>query len=459
MPDNIISNKGGGRVYRRDSNASLSDSGPFIGEVMYNNDPVRSGRLQVYIEGFSKLDKKDPSGWRTVSYMTPFYGETQHSGTTTGTGTSPGNSHTYGMWFTPPDIGVKVMCFFVNGDPNYGYYIGCVPTPELLHMVPGIAENTTEINHKDKALHEDPRFYDLEKPVHTSMQATMHQQGIEEDTIRGPIKSSAQRESPSNVFGISTPGRPVYAGGYTDKTVKTELESDSVELDDMKVIGRRGGHSIVMDDGDLEGNSQHIRIRTSKGHQITMSDDGDTFYITHANGKSWVEFGKEGTVDLYSSNSVNVRTEGSINLHAEDDINMYAGRNFNIKGNESVTIESPLKIGVKSDGTIATVSGGQTTTKAGGNYAVVAPRIDWQDAPTLDVAPIPPTKYADVKYDKKWVADPDKIDSIVTRAPTHEPYEGHDEGIAVRKQFPQSDIDEEIVNTIINNGKVPPPEY
>ena len=188
-----------------------------------------------------------------------------------------------------------------------------------------------------------------------------------------------------------------------------------------------------------------------------MSDDGDTFYITHANGQSWLEFGKEGTVDLYSSNSVNVRTEGSINLHAEDDINMYAGRDFNIKGKESVTIESTMKIGVKSDGTIPTVSGGQTTTNAGGNYAVVAPRIDWQDAPTLSVASIPLTKFADVKYDKKWVSDPEKIDSIVTKAPTHEPY-GDRSGIDVRKQFPRTAIDEEIVN-IINNGKVPPPEY
>ena len=457
MPDNIASNKGGGRVFRTDSNASLSDRGPFIAEVMYNNDPVRAGRLQVYIEGFSKLDKKDPTGWRTVSYMSPFYGETPHSGTTEDVGTYPGNSNSYGMWFTPPDVGIKVLCFFVNGDPNYGYYVGCIPSVELLNMVPGIANNETTINHKNKEMNEDPRFYDLEKPKHTSVESTMHQQGLEDDAIRGPINSSAQRESPSTVYGISTPGRPVYAAGYKDNEIKKELESDTVELDDMKVIGRRGGHTFVMDDGDLEGKSQHIRIRTSKGHQITMSDDGDTFYITHANGQSWVEFGKEGTVDLYSSNSVNVRTEGSINLHAEDDINMYAGRDFNIKGKESVTIESTMKIGVKSDGTIATVSGGQTTTNAGGNYAVVAPRIDWQDAPTLSVASIPLTKFADVKYDKKWVSDPEKIDSIVTKAPTHEPY-GDRSGIDVRKQFPRTAIDEEIVN-IINNGKVPPPEY
>ena len=43
-----------------------------------------------------------------------------------------------GMWFTPPDLGVKVMCFFVGGDPNEGYYIGAVPEPGYTHMIPAI---------------------------------------------------------------------------------------------------------------------------------------------------------------------------------------------------------------------------------------------------------------------------------------------------------------------------------
>lgn len=287
MPDNLGQMGGNKRPqgYRLDAGGVVAENGPFIGEVMNNIDPTHSGRLQVYIESFGNIDKKDSAGWRTVSYMTPFYGETQHSGTTEGTGTSPGNSHTYGMWFTPPDIGVKVMCFFINGDPSYGYYIGCIPTPGMNNMIPAIANNKTEVNNQSQEIFEDPKFYEQEKPVHSSVQATMHQQGLEDDNIRGPIASSAQRESPSNVFGVSTPGRPVYAGGYDDGTIKPQLESGELTGDDVNVIGRRGGHTFVMDDGDISGNSQHIRIRTSKGHQITMSDDGDTFYITHANGK------------------------------------------------------------------------------------------------------------------------------------------------------------------------------
>jgi len=214
-----------------------------------------------------------------------------------------------------------------------------------------------------------------------------------------------------------------------------------------------------MDDGDLEGNNQLVRIRTSKGHQITMSDDGDSFYITHANGQSWIELGKEGTVDVYSSNSVNVRTEGSINLHADDDINLQAGRAVNIKGNSSVTLESPAQIGIKSDGTIALVSSGQTTVNSGGNFAVVAPRIDWQDAPTLSVSAIPTTIYDDVKYKNEWIPDTGKITSISTRVPTHEPYNAHNSSItATATSINRTTMDADIV-ALINNLKVNPPKY
>jgi hypothetical protein len=42
------------------------------------------------------------------------------------------------MWFTPPDVGVTVICIFVNGDRSQGFYIGVVPEQGLGHMVPAI---------------------------------------------------------------------------------------------------------------------------------------------------------------------------------------------------------------------------------------------------------------------------------------------------------------------------------
>jgi hypothetical protein len=69
-----------------------------------------------------------------------------------------------------------------------------------------------------------------------------------------------------------------------------------------------------------------------------MSDDGNCFYICHANGQSWIELGQNGTIDLYSTNSVNVRTQGTLNLHADKDINMYAGGSIKVEGQRSAQV-------------------------------------------------------------------------------------------------------------------------
>ena len=44
------------------------------------------------------------------------------------------------------------------------------------------------------------------KPIHPFAE-TLKTQGLISDTIRGTTSSSARRETPSQVFGISTPGR------------------------------------------------------------------------------------------------------------------------------------------------------------------------------------------------------------------------------------------------------------
>ena len=439
MADNIIKSRGRTSGYKLDRGGIPTESGPFIGIVKNNSDPNRTGRVQVYIEEFSKLSKDDPTGWRTVSYMTPYYGRVEHNGTTEGTGTFVGNTQSYGMWFTAPDIGTRVMCFFVNGDPNLGYYTGCIPESGLTHMVPAIGGNVTEINVKNKELTEDPRYYNSDKPEHKSVVATMYQQGLQDDTIRGPITSSSQRESPSTVFGISTPGRPVYANGMYDANAKQTLEenisNEETDPEDVKIIGRRGGHSIVMDDGDLEGVNQLMRLRTSLGHQITMSDDGETFYITHANGQSWIELGKAGNIDVFSTNSVNVRTQGTINLHADKDVNINAGNDVNIKAANTFNTESTENTNIGAKQIDLNKSGASTTTT------------------TLN-------KYKDVEItDDGWTAtESETIESICTVVPTHEPYAKHGVGDTGITPIDRDKLDKQII-TLIDNEKVEPPKY
>lgn len=468
MPSSIQRTKGRAAAYKFDRGGTPADPGPFVGVVKNNVDPARMARLQVYIEQFSGGKEK---GMRTVSYLPGFYGSTFVPGSPTGPGTFTTNQQSYGMWFTPPDLGVKVMCFFVEGDPNQGYYVGVIPDEGINHMIPAIGASrnyalsgqqdallagapqlpVTEINTDNPSIVLDPRFFDSQKPVHSVLAGLMFQQGIIRDPVRGPITSNSQRESPSAVFGFSTPGRPIYQGGMTDLAVKQQLETDQIRPQDIAVIGRRGGHSMVLDDGDLEGRDNLVRIRTAKGHQITMSDDGDCFYIIHANGQTWIELGKQGTVDVFSTNSVNVRTQGTINLHADRDINMYAGGAINIKGrtikiqadvnldvmsDNAMTIYSKNSLGIRSDGALVLKSVKGGAWDAGSSLSLKAECIDLNGGGSPPPVRIPlqlkDFRLADTRFSplQGWQSQPGTLSTIVTRAPTHEPYPYHNQGTA-----------------------------
>ena len=294
---------------------------------------------------------------------------------------------------------------------------------------------------------------DQPKPVHSVLAAAMFQQGLIDDPERGPIGSSSQRESPSAVFGVSTPGISIYQGGASPSDIRKKIEAGELKPQDVKVIGRMGGHTLTMDDGNIDGNNALFRFRSAKGHQITMSDSGDFFYIIHANGQTWIELGKEGTVDIFSTNSVNVRTQGDINLHADRDINMYAGRNINAKSKENITLEAELNltataqenlklysksyIGVLADGTLALNSSGSGSWNGGSTLTFSAGGIDL-NGPSASTVPAPrplvKTVMDDTEFNTStgWQTLPDGLESIVSRAPTHEPYSYHNEGVDVK---------------------------
>ena len=487
---NITRNTGQPKNYKMDRGGMPTEMGPFIGIVKNNVDPTRSGRLQVYIELFGGNNQDDASLWRTVNYCPPFYGATP-AGAKAGTGAfEQGNPQSYGMWFTPPDIGVQVLCFFVGGDPSQGYYVGCIPDQGIIHMIPAIGSvnqseavtqnasqssyfggakklPVTEINNSNQSIADNPKYFDQPKPVHSYVAGILFQQGLITDTVRGSIGSTSQRESPSGCYGISTPGRAIYLGGIGAGAGGEEAISGS----DLKskapatanVIARRGGHTLVMDDGDLNGNDNLIRIRTAKGHQITMSDDGNCFYICHANGQAWIEMGQEGTLDVYTTNSVNLRSQGTINLHADEDINMFAGKSLNIKSNDT-TIQSEGDLALSNRGAMTLFSQGTIGIKSPGTVAISSQLGSWASAsqlsfngdqiqlnggPKVEVpAPTGLTEYLHPKVSFNasagWIATPSATTSIVTRAPTHEPYPYHNKGVST--------------SVSLGSGSAPPPD-
>ena len=472
MAENYDRSVGRSKRYKLDAGGVPTETGPFVGIVKNNTDTTRTGKLMVYNQFLSGPDENDPKGWTPVSYVSPFYGTTEPSAPDSTEGAFAQNRHSYGMWFTPPDVGTKILFVFANGDPNIGYYLGSIVNEDAHHMVPAIGSTsqiigqelqnpyfanssrlpTVEFNDNNRALTEAQRFFDSAKPVHQVQAYVLLQQGLLNDSVRGTIGSNSYRESPSTVFGFSTPGRPIYQGGYNSENLQTRLAQDannpgSVPVESMQVIGREGGHSFVMDDGDIAGDDQLVRIRTAKGHQIILSDSGDTLYISHANGQSWFELGAEGTVDIYAANSVNIRS-GDINLHADRSVNVN-GQSVNMRsagalnlesaqlsitGDDNITMYSNKYVGVKSDGTLSLQSSKTGTWEGGTSMVLSAGCIDLNGgkAPTVPkTTPIPKQKLPDAVFEQNvgWIVENSKIDTVVSRAPTHEPWPLHNTGV------------------------------
>jgi hypothetical protein len=334
------------------------DSGPYLAEVKDNADQLFHGRLRVYIPEFGGNPNDDKS-WFTVNYASPFFGEVNPYYEQQKTNKNPIYGQTlqsYGMWFVPPDLGVTVLVTFAVGNPDLGYWFACVPTPRAHQMVPGIAGSGSyqEIGAATKAdfpqvpvaeavINNEPNFLYSTRPVHTAQFDIVRNQGIASDPARGVITSSSQRESPSRVFGFSTPGRPDPDPAFSKdqiqpdpgflKKVADAADGTSAQLAKELFMpkARKGGHTLVMDDGDITGNNQLVRLRSATGHQILMNDSEGLIYIINAAGTAWVEMTPDGSINMYSGGDVSMRAQGSMNFHADESIRFHAGGNITMK--------------------------------------------------------------------------------------------------------------------------------
>jgi hypothetical protein len=473
MSENVGKVSGTTAANKPDAGGKISVNYPVKGIVKNTIDANRAGRIQVYVADFGGTED-DNKSWTTVQYMSPFFGMTEGDNApgSNNDGTFKTNHHSYGLWATPPDIGSEVICIFLNGKKDFGYYIGGVPKTGSHHMVPGIGSSTKitaseneadsyggatvlpVVEWNDIGKEKISDFIEVPRPVHSALAGQLHQQGLLRDPIRGAISSSSMRESPSRVFGISTPGRPIYKGGLGSGSNDTAIaqglsgESDSK----LKITARRGGHSFVMDDGDIQGQNQLVRLRTSSGHQITMSDDGQTLFIVHANGQSYVELGKEGTVDIYAMNSFNVRSQGDINFHADNNINIHAEKKLNIYS-EEINIQSDKKTNIRVGDDFTQYTVGNNTLKVDkGMSAKSSDAASFESGSATYIngssvnlnsgsSSLSPEKiksynkttHIDTLFDsvKGWIATPGKLSSIVNRAPAHSPWVNSNMGVDV----------------------------
>jgi hypothetical protein len=225
-------------------------------------------------------------------------------------------------------------------------------TPQTPDNVQGLKIPVGEYNKKtEKGNGRDPTRYN--KPYNKDFTQSLEIQGLIRDENRGTTSSSARREVPSSVFGISTPG-PIDKRQGAPKGLVGEAG-----LKHSKFVNRLGGSSFVMDDGDdtllrvthpsagpptyanveagqLFGQStiphnEVMRFRTRTGHQILMHNSEDFIYIANSRGTAWVELTSDGKIDVYGLDSISIHSDADINLTADRDVNIEGGRNVNMR--------------------------------------------------------------------------------------------------------------------------------
>jgi uncharacterized protein (DUF2345 family) len=242
-----------------------------------------------------------------------------------------------------------------------------------------------------------------------------------------------------------------------------------------------------MDDGDITGQNELVRIRTRTGHQILLHNSHDLIYIANGNGTAWIELTSDGKIDIYAKDSVSIRTENDFNFRADRDINLEAGRDVNIrsvqntniniganyslsvtgdakllfkktkdesvtgdlkitvengnlqlKSNKSIFSDAGEDINVIAGATVKQRAGSSFNVSAGGVYKETASKI-YMNGPsaerplTAGAASKPteltirslPNKKKEVGWENnKYVAP--ALDTFLKRAPTHEPWDHHE---------------------------------
>lgn len=417
------------------------DAFTYVGIVKNNRDPLKKGRIRVYIPD---LGGNIPSDLITVSYASPFFGSTPESDNKSNEFRTV--RHTYGMWMVPPDLENQVLITFVGGDINKGYWFACVNTHMLSHaMTPALGSSlnwkaegqtagktssgqrypTVEFNENDDKLR-GPNYLSLSpRPIHEIQFDQLVEQGLQDDPIRGTHSSSSQREAPSSTFGFSTPGRPLPdTKSLYEQIIKRQRNVADITLEELKPRGRQGGHVFVMDDGDFAGNDNLIKLRSSGGHQIVMHDSSDTMYISNSKGSVWIELDSGGNLNIFTDNSFSVRAKGDVNFHSDSTLNLSSSGNINIKARETVKIEG-FDVGTQTIGTIKLVAGFGVDVLGGLGVKLQSPLgINLNSGiPVIPQLPIPVRMFADTKKEGgKWVSKKNIAGAATTVFPTHEPF-------------------------------------
>jgi hypothetical protein len=447
--------KGGDKSYDTSQIRGVREErGIVTGYVKANVHPTHMGVLSVWIPTFS-TDESDKTQWRSVRYCTPYYSRVDSIGAKD---TYFGAKAPSGIITPPPDLGTKVLCFFPEGRNAEGYYFACVPDLYMMQTLPepslsnGVASG--EFNDSPSGPHHTGKITNWKtqsRPQDYFTQSILVEQGLDQDRTRGINNSTYMRESPSELIGITSKGRRVTLAGQ-DFTQQYSQQIKDKNTTDKKILkgllgpdARRRGHSITLDDGDVDGNSNQVRLRTSTGHQILLNDTEGVIYVGNADGTAWIELGLAGTMDVYAQDSINFRSR-NINFHTDENIKFHSKgftqfvseKQMHVEGKEQLVMTSEGEGGITAKGLHLNSTADLYSTSQGNSFISASSNMSVAGALVLLQGPKTPAKVAknvsvlqkeDTTYDidqGRFILDEEQQTSTtVDRITMHEPFPYH----------------------------------
>jgi hypothetical protein len=440
--------------------------GIYVGTIVSQETATRDGRLDVYIAQFGGAEGTKNA---TVTYASPYLGST-----TSPPGEPQFNRYfytkqTYGFFMTPPDVGNQVLCCFPPGKGAVGFWFACITSNASLYMLP--ASGALSLDKIDPASFSDalgqqllpflkagnfypvgefnenqrnvwtPNWINNLRPINGPLALQFIQQGLDSDPTRGAITSSVQRDPISAVLGFNSPGRPIPSQDpKNNANLRQKIASGNFTPSEFVVTTRLTGHSLVLDDGDIYGQNNLVRMRTAAGHQVMMNDSEGFVYISNAAGTAWVELTKTGDVLIYGRNDFSVRTQGNIMFHSDRNLSINA-RNINMRATSAISLEGQAiqatgerivnfygrTVQLKSASNMGLFAGSSMAIRASGSMALNASIINLNGGggggEIAQPQKLPSYLSSDSFFTESgWTVATNSIDSICYRIPTHEPY-------------------------------------
>lgn len=311
-------------------------SGLTLGVVVDTDDPLQMGRLRIFCPSLNDSPKK-PQLLPWATYITPFGGSINNSefyrGTDENNATSSGSLH-YGFWAVP-EMGAQVLVGCVDGDPRRRFWIGCVPEHQQTHtlhngrwkwkdgvvdgpltgngspMQPAHANATKAFDGRNDSPEWRSRIADYQTTANSEDVGQLPNSKMTESLDQ---QNSQIRANDPDTWERATLG----SHGYDWSGFK------KLDYKSSRVVGLStpGMHSLVMDDRPF---NNRIRLKTTAGHQILLDDTNERIYISTYDGENWMEFDRNGNIDMFSANRISIHAAKDLNFNAGQTIRFFAG--------------------------------------------------------------------------------------------------------------------------------------